>query len=330
MRVRHTRGDPMGRRLDGPRSGQCRPGENEQATDAPLPATFNVPGAGCERVRAWQQQALQQMTSFWSGACRRRLQCRRLGPSRPALRRRRVAQRPAIRQPDAHLPGHSSFLRRHRGRRAAGRRRRRPNGASCCASSSMHMSPANFLATNPEAMQTALETGGASLVEGMRLFLRRLAKGRISMTDETAFEVGRNLATTPGRGGVRERADPADPVRAAHAEGARAAAGDRAAVHQQVLHPRPAARELVRALRGRRRGTRCSWCRGATSSAEQGQLTLGRLPRARRDRRRIDVAQDDHAAPSRSTRWASASAARCSARALAVLAAQGEDAGGER
>ena len=106
-----------------------------------------------------------------------------------------------------------------------------------------------------------MESGGASLVEGARLFLDDLAKGRISMTDEQAFEVGRNVATTPGRGGVRERAVPADRVQAADGEGARAAAADRAAVHQQVLHPRPAARELADPLRGRRRATACSWCR---------------------------------------------------------------------
>jgi polyhydroxyalkanoate synthase len=60
------------------------------------------------------------------------------------------------------------------------------------------MSPANCLATNPEALQTALDSGGASLVEGARLFLADLAQGRIAMTDNEAFEVGRNLATTPG------------------------------------------------------------------------------------------------------------------------------------
>ena len=60
------------------------------------------------------------------------------------------------------------------------------------------MSPANFLVTNPEAMQLAVETGGQSLTEGMRLFFDDLAKGRVSTTDETAYEVGRNLATTPG------------------------------------------------------------------------------------------------------------------------------------
>ena len=60
------------------------------------------------------------------------------------------------------------------------------------------MSPANFFATNPEAMQLALETGGQSLTEGIRLYFEDVAKGRISMSDESAFEVGRNLATTEG------------------------------------------------------------------------------------------------------------------------------------
>ena len=55
-----------------------------------------------------------------------------------------------------------------------------------------------MLVTNPEALQLAMETGGASLAEGLRLFTEDLARGRIAMTDETAFEVGRNVGTTPG------------------------------------------------------------------------------------------------------------------------------------
>jgi polyhydroxyalkanoate synthase subunit PhaC len=61
------------------------------------------------------------------------------------------------------------------------------------------VSPANMLATNPEALQLAVETNGASLAEGLRLFTEDLARGRIAMTDETAFEVGRNVGTTPGQ-----------------------------------------------------------------------------------------------------------------------------------
>lgn len=60
------------------------------------------------------------------------------------------------------------------------------------------LSPANFFATNPEAAQLALETGGQSVVDGMTLFMRDLAQGRVSMTDESAFEVGKDLAVTPG------------------------------------------------------------------------------------------------------------------------------------
>ena len=60
------------------------------------------------------------------------------------------------------------------------------------------LSPSNYLATNPQAIQRAMETGGDSLASGVRNLLGDLGKGRISMTDEQAFEVGRNLATTPG------------------------------------------------------------------------------------------------------------------------------------
>jgi len=59
-------------------------------------------------------------------------------------------------------------------------------------------SPANCLATNPEAMQLAIDSDGASLKEGLRLFMQDLANGRVSMTDDQAFEVGRNVATCPG------------------------------------------------------------------------------------------------------------------------------------
>jgi polyhydroxyalkanoate synthase len=60
------------------------------------------------------------------------------------------------------------------------------------------MSPSNFLLTNPEALQLAAETGGKSLTEGMNLFFEDMAKGRVSSTDEKAYEVGKNIATTPG------------------------------------------------------------------------------------------------------------------------------------
>ncbi len=58
--------------------------------------------------------------------------------------------------------------------------------------------PSNYLATNPEALKAALESGGKSVEEGMKNLVADMEKGRISMTDEAAFEVGRNIATTKG------------------------------------------------------------------------------------------------------------------------------------
>ncbi len=60
------------------------------------------------------------------------------------------------------------------------------------------IAPTNFAATNPEVIKLASESLGESLTQGMKLFAADLARGRISMTDERAFEVGRNLAITPG------------------------------------------------------------------------------------------------------------------------------------
>ena len=58
--------------------------------------------------------------------------------------------------------------------------------------------PSNYLLTNPEAIKAALESGGESLQEGARNLLGDLERGRISMTDESAFEVGRNIAVSKG------------------------------------------------------------------------------------------------------------------------------------
>ena len=60
------------------------------------------------------------------------------------------------------------------------------------------MCPANFAATNPQALEQALETRGESLARGLGQLLADVQRGRISQTDERVFEVGRNLAVTPG------------------------------------------------------------------------------------------------------------------------------------
>ena len=60
------------------------------------------------------------------------------------------------------------------------------------------MSPSNFPATNPEVIRKAIETRSASLTDGIKKLIGDIQKGRITRVDESAFEVGRNLATTPG------------------------------------------------------------------------------------------------------------------------------------
>ena len=60
-------------------------------------------------------------------------------------------------------------------------------------------SPSVMLFSNPVALKRAVQTGGASLADGMRNLQRDLRAGRLSMVDATAFAPGRNLAMTPGR-----------------------------------------------------------------------------------------------------------------------------------
>ena len=61
------------------------------------------------------------------------------------------------------------------------------------------MAPSNYLALNPDALKKLVETKGESLRTGLSLFLADALKGRISMTDESAFEIGRNVATSEGQ-----------------------------------------------------------------------------------------------------------------------------------
>ena len=61
------------------------------------------------------------------------------------------------------------------------------------------MSPANSPFTNPIALGKALDTNGASLATGMQNLLEDFRRGQLTHTDANAFEVGRNIATTPGK-----------------------------------------------------------------------------------------------------------------------------------
>lgn len=60
------------------------------------------------------------------------------------------------------------------------------------------LAPTNFFWTNPVAMRRAVESGGQSLWQGWQLWCQDLQAGDVSMTDRKAFQVGGNLAQTPG------------------------------------------------------------------------------------------------------------------------------------
>ena len=63
--------------------------------------------------------------------------------------------------------------------------------------------PSNFALTNPQVLKATADSGGENLLKGMQNMLRDLEKGKgglaIAMTDTNAFEMGRNVASTPGK-----------------------------------------------------------------------------------------------------------------------------------
>lgn len=59
-------------------------------------------------------------------------------------------------------------------------------------------SPSNFIATNPEAQQALLETGGQSLLRGLGNLMQDMQRGRLTQSDESGFQLGVSLATTEG------------------------------------------------------------------------------------------------------------------------------------
>ncbi len=65
------------------------------------------------------------------------------------------------------------------------------------------LSPSNFALTNPEVFRETVKSHGQNLIKGFNNLLRDMEDGdgqlRIKMTDTTAFEMGRNVATTPGK-----------------------------------------------------------------------------------------------------------------------------------
>ena len=138
------------------------------------------------------------------------------------------------------------------------------------------MSPANYLALNPQVMKRTIETKGENLLAGLRNMLGDIQRGQVSQSPEGAFELGRNLAVTPGKVIHETRLYQLIQYTPATDDGARNPAGRLPAVDQPLLHPRPHAREKLRQM-DRRPGR----------DPVHGQLEIGRREHRRHHARTI-------------------------------------------
>ena len=155
------------------------------------------------------------------------------------------------------------------------------------------LSPSNFLLTNPQVLRETVASGGQNLVRGLNNLLADIEKGggklRISMTDENAFQLGENVATTPGKVVYQNDLMQLIQYQPLDRAGLQAAAGHHPAVDQQVLHPRPAREELLHPL-------------GGEPGPHRVRGLLGQS-RTRASRRRASRTTCSKARSPRSTRW---------------------------
>ena len=164
-------------------------------------------------ITALQLEALKTLAAPWTVADARR-HARGRADQGPALRRRGVDEGPALRgrRPDLPRADRPACARRSTPRRSTSAARR--SGGSRCSQVMDALSPANTLATNPEALQLAMETGGASLVGGHAAVHRGPGQGPDRDDRRDGVRGGPQRRHDAGHRRLPERADPADPVHA--------------------------------------------------------------------------------------------------------------------
>ena len=175
------------------------------------------------------------------------------------------------------------------------------------------LSPSNFVLTNPELLRETLGSNAENLARGMHMLAEDIEAGggdlKIRQSDAAKFEVGRNLAVTPGKVDLRKRADAAHPVRAVDAERAEDAAADLPALDQQVLRARSHAGKILHQMVRRSGAHGVRDLLGQSGRAAQGQGLRGL--HAARARSPPSTPSSRRPARRRSTPSAIASAARC-------------------
>ena len=158
------------------------------------------------------------------------------------------------------------------------------------------MAPSNFVLTNPEVLRKTLESGGENLVKGLENLLDDLERGKgqlqIKMTDPEAFEVGKNVAVTPGKVVYQNDLMQLLQYEPTHEGGGQAAAADHPALDQQVSTSSICARRIPSSNGRSTRATRCSSSPGSipTSGWRRRRSTTtcwkARWPLSTRSRRR--------------------------------------------
>ncbi|MEY4140192.1 MAG: hypothetical protein RLZZ371_2374 [Pseudomonadota bacterium] len=145
-----------------------------------------------EKLQALQQQFLAEAAELWSNSAQGKLQ----------LNDRRFADAAWAANPSASFAAASYLLNAKTLTQMAEavetdaktRARIRFAVEQIAAASA----PSNFMALNAEAQKKAIETQGQSIAKGIQNLLHDLQQGHVSMTDESIFEVGKNVATTEG------------------------------------------------------------------------------------------------------------------------------------
>ncbi len=106
------------------------------------------------------------------------------------------------------------------------------------------LAPSNFVATNPEVLNKAFQSGGENFVFGWQNWCRDVMRAlhpEKPPVGKPDFVVGKTLATSRGKIVYQQRTDRTDPVRADHRQGPSRADPDRAGLDHEVLHSRSVA-----------------------------------------------------------------------------------------
>ena len=151
------------------------------------------------------------------------------------------------------------------------------------------IAPTNFVLTNPELLRETLSSNAENLVRGMHMLGEDIKAGhghlKIRQSDPATYEVGRNLALTPGKVVFQNELMQLIQYEATTRRSAQGSVADRAALDQQILHSRSHAGEILHQVVRRQRGNRV-----------RGLLGQSRRQARRKKLRAIHARRRDHRA----------------------------------